>query len=91
MATAEEQQYLLEETKFNLQNLSTLVAESETEVGNYDMARPKNKHRVEDDTIKSPQVKTVLFGNSKQEKRVEIHSALLRDEFFYTFPVTVNV
>ena len=56
MATAEEQQCLLEEAQFNLLTLQTSVVESKSEAESSGGARPKKTQRV---TIKSPQVRAV--------------------------------
>ena len=38
-----------------------------------------------------PQVEPVPPSNTRQDQEIETHAALLRDEIFNIFPVTVNV
>ena len=88
MATAEEQQCLIEEAQLRLQTPQTSAVEFTSESENYGGARPKITQRV---TIRSSQVEAVPASKNGQDQEFKTHAALLRDEVFNIVPGTVNV
>ena len=88
MTIAVEQECLIEEAQLRLKTPQTSAAESASEAENYGGARLEMTQRV---TIRSPQVKAIPASNTRQDKEIGMHAALLRDEIFTIVPGTVNV